>query len=265
MDNYIYDIVYSITAHENYNILNNLIDNIIKFNKNYNVLICLNLNKYMYENRNSIKQTNVIINHNVFDKRPWTSDFLKAHISNFQFLLNENILFDNFMLLASNCMLIKQIKLPNKNVYDNRLYFTYAKDNQLEKLNDWSNWPNILKNKIIINILIENKVKITRAQHEGRLYNFTLFYNIYKFIKDYNLLNLIEQEGVFEEFLLPSLEHYYNNGKMVPVYCKVFWEKKDYLPNIDDVKKCINDPNIFAVKRVNRYYNDIVRNFINSL
>ena len=43
----IYDIVYSITAHENFNILNQLIDNILKFNKEYNVLICLNLNKYI--------------------------------------------------------------------------------------------------------------------------------------------------------------------------------------------------------------------------
>ena len=31
----IYDIVYSITAHENFNILNQLIDNILKFNKEY--------------------------------------------------------------------------------------------------------------------------------------------------------------------------------------------------------------------------------------
>jgi len=260
----IYDIDYSITAHENFNILNQLIDNILKFNKEYNVLICLNLNKYMYENKKNIKMNNVIINTIFLDKNKYTSDILKAHIDNFQFLLDQNIKFNNIMLLASNCMFIKQFKLPDKNIYNDQIYLTYFKDNDLSKLKKW-HWSSILENEIIINILINNKIKIVKGQHEGRLYNFKLYNNIYNFIKDYNILNLVEKETVFEEFLLQSLEHYYNNGNLVPVYCRVFWERKDYTPNINDIHNCLSNPNIFAVKRIPLDSNNLIRCFINIL
>jgi len=264
MNKIVYDIVYSITAHENFNILNSLISNILKFNKNYYILICLNLNTYMYENRNFIKLTNVIINPKYFDKNKYSSDILKAHIDNFQYLMNQNILFNNIMLIASNCMFIKQVKLPEKNTYENKFCFTDIKNNNIENLTDW-HWPNILENKIIINILLQNKIKIMNGQHEGRIYNFTLFYYIYKFIILNNIFNLIEKEAVFEEFLLQSLEYYYNNGKLVPTYCKIFWNNKDYIPSINDIKKCLTDSNIYAVKRVPLNYNNPIRQFINIL
>ena len=60
--------------------------------------------------------------------------------------------------------------------------------------------------------------------------------NIYNFIIDGNILELIEYETVFEEFLIQTLNVYLNN-KMTFVICQKLGLKNDPIPTIVTLMK----------------------------
>ena len=255
-----YDIIYSIIAHENPESLHSMIYNIKKFNKDINILICLNLNNMMYKNFDINDYNYVVINTNYYDKMIHTHHIMKAHMDNYFYLCDNNINFNSIMLLASNCMFVKHMLLPqNTTVY----YNVHEEETDLNSLNDWSNFTYFKENNKIINMFNDMRIQLKITTHEGALYSNILFDKICNFIIDYNIINMIEKEMCFEEIIFPSLEAYFNNGVMVKRYCKIYWMNYNFTPTIDDIKELLanNVDDFYIVKRIPR----ILRNKNNSL
>ena len=138
------DIIYSILCHESPECIDNLIDNIYKFNKNYQIKIVLHLNKKLFNNYSNEK---VIINSIFYDKNINHSSIIKAHLENFNLIKNKE-LFKFFIPLASNCMFIKNLNLDFKINFKLNNYT--CKDNHLK--NYHPSWGiNILKNENLLN------------------------------------------------------------------------------------------------------------------
>ena len=260
-----YDIIYSVLAHESIECLLNLIENIKKYNKNNNYLIILNLNNYLFDKININKNNkNLIIYPKPIEKKINSYLLLYSHILNFNYLKSNNIKFNYFMFLASNCMFIKQMpKIIN--IYDDKIKITKS-----DKINNFTlNWfhtNNFLKNNKILKLFEINKIGIYNNQHEGQLYTYFMLNTIIDFIEKNNIFNIIEKDTVFEEILPYSLCYYFFNIKP-KLYCKVFWNKPYLEPNIDDINILINsnEGNSYIVKRVPRDIQHPLRKYINNL
>jgi hypothetical protein len=249
-----YDVVFSILAHESPDTLDDLIDNIIKFTKKYKILFIINLNNEMYskyKNNNS----NVIINDNYFDKVKYTKDILEAHLSNFRYLRSHNYNFKKIILLASNCMIFRDLNLES-------LTSKYIKK---ENYDTW-HWPIFFKNIEIINTLKnDNITNYISDHHEGSIFDYDIFNKITEYIDGKNLWKKINEESVFEEHLLATLEYYFMKS-ITNRICKVYWENDNYLVTKDNIIELLKHKNdICFVKRVEREIKDPVRIFIRSL
>lgn len=256
-----YDIVYSIIAHENKEYLLKLIENIKKYNKNYNILILFHLNDELYETfKPSIND--VLINDIHYDKKTLHHSLTVAHIDNYNYLIKNDINFKYIILLASNCMFIKQMKLIK--IHDDTDNLTTC-DNNFNRTNH--NWfDSFNKNKNIMNILTRDKICIYKEQHEGSFYTKKLFGKIITYIENNNLFSKINEEMQFEEIILVSLAKYFNSNNFI-LYCKVFWNNNNYMVTEFDIDTIRNDKNnhICIVKRVPRDINSNIFKYIDNL
>jgi hypothetical protein len=256
-----YDIVYSIIAHENQEYLLKLIENIKKYNKNYNILILFHLNDELYETfKPSIN--NVLINDIHYNKKTFHHSLTVAHIDNYNYLIKNYINFKYIILLASNCMFIKQMKLIKSPNYTDNLTTC---DNNLKRTNH-ACFDSFNKNKDIMNILTRDKICIYTEQHEGSFYTKKLFGKIAKYIENNHLFSKINEELQFEEIILVSLAKYFNSNNFI-LYCKVFWNNNNYMVTEFDIDTIRNDQNnhICIVKRVPRDINSNIFKYIDNL
>jgi len=284
----IYDIVYSLPVHQNINIVNNLLENINKFNKNNKFCIILHLNDKLYAIKDQIYNKNVMINNIKYNKKRGTMDLLKCNLDNFEYLIKNNINFNNFMILTSSVRFVRQSPYFEKPNYICKL----KKLNQIQDYNKIvkSNWyREVLKNKHLIDIIRKNKIELIDGnmnikQNEGRIYAKEHYQNIYNFFKNNKIIKHITHQTYFEETLLPSLSMYFNDGKTTNNYCHVFWEfsgKKCsrspvgngenriiyyQVPTVELIKDTLkNNDSIFIIKRIPDDTNDPVYKYVDNL
>jgi hypothetical protein len=254
-----YDVIYSITAHEKPEVIHDLIRNIKKYNQCNSFLICLHLNHKMFSNFYTDDPC-VVVNPEPYDKKKFTHLILKAHLDNYDYLEKGGIEFRSIMLLASNCMFIKQMPpIPEFENYEQ----TFPQGCNIQHLNGW-HWPVFKKNHFLVNCFIDHDIRCYNCWHEGSLHSKEVFGKIKTFIESNRLFSNISCEICFEEILLPSLEVYFQNF-MAPQLITVTLERHGF--TIQDIKKmrASGSTNSFIVKRVFRNMNDPVRQFINSL
>lgn len=265
MTNIIYDVIYSIIAHESFDSLIQLINNIKLCNKEINFLIILHLNTSMYENylENKYNDDKVLVNNIYYDKKINNIDLTKSHIDNFEYLINNNIIFLNFCFLASNCYFIKPI---NKFNVFGLLNNPKKNTTNFYGLNNWYWGKYLIKNKKIIELLNNNSIEILIGQIEGRTINYDVMLKIIDFINKNNFYELIECQFCFEEFIFPTLENYFA-GRYDNNICKVFWNNKNYYPSIKDIDDVLSevDENIYCVKRVLRNDKCVIKTYIDNL
>ena len=284
----IYDIIYSLPVHQDIKIVNNLLENINKFNKNNKFCIILHLNEKLYKIRDQIYKKNVLINDIKYNKKRGTMDLLKCNLDNFEYLIKNNINFYNFMIITSSVRFVRQSPHFEKPNY-------ICKLKELDRDQDYnkilkSNWySDVLKNKHLIDIIKKNKIELIGGdmiikQNEGRIYAKEHYQNIYNFIKKNEIIKNITHQTYFEETLLPSLSSYFNNGKNMDNYCHVFWEfsgkkcarppiwKGDnriiyyQVPNVELIKDTLeNNDSIFIIKRIPDDINDPVYKYVDNL
>ncbi len=257
-----YDIVYSILAHENTDFLLKLINNIKKYNKNYKILILFHLNDELYKTFKPIDE-NVLINDIHYDKQLYHHSLTQAHFDNYNYLIKNNINFKYILLLASNCMFIKQINITNT---FNETDTVFKCDEDINKIITHSCRDSIEGNKYIMNCFKRDNVCIYKHDWEGSIYTNKIFGKIVKYIEDNNIFNNINHEFQFEEILLPTLMKYFNLNKYI-TYGKVFWDNNGYYVNEIDIDNLINDKNgnICIVKRVPRDINSTIFKYIDQL
>ena len=249
-----YDLVFSILAHEQPVIMDDLIENIKKFTKKYKILFIINLNNEMYLKYKN-NYSNVIINNKYFDKTKYSKDILEGHLSNFRYLKTHNIDFKKIILLASNCIMFREIRLD----------LLTTKHISKPNFTEW-HWPNFLKNEELINTLKKDNITDYFCEHhEGSIFDYDIFEKITDYIDNNNLWKKVTNESVFEEHLLTILEYYFVKSIRNRI-CKVYWENNNYLvtkENIIELLKHTND--ICFVKRVERNIDDPIRVFIRNL
>jgi hypothetical protein len=256
-----YNIVYSITFHQSIEFVNHFLKNIEKYNKENNYLIIIHLSDKLYNQKDNLYKKNVMINPIHYNKKLFTHLLMKPFFENFEYLISQNICFDNFMTLTSSNRLVRQApKFVLQNI--NKLKGVSEPPEALDKFlncpdQPW-HWPAFLKNKDILKIFQDNKMKIIGGQVSGRLYSKNIMEKICKFIRVNKIMELIKEELCFEEIILPTLANYYMNTNQL-VYCHTFWNKPSSIPNVNEVKQILNEkPHIFIIKRFPEDLNHIL-------
>lgn len=261
-----YDIVYSLICHENYELIIDLINNIVKYNSNIKFMIIIHLNNVMYNEFIDYENENVIINNIHYQKNKYSFDITRAHFENFNLLIKNNILFENFIFLASNCYFLKTTK---KNMINTLNPLNDVKKNNTISYENIQNWyfkKNVYKNTKILELFKLNSIELRIGQIEGRTISYNTMFLINDFIRNNNVEKLIVNLFPFEEMLIPSLQYYFTGNDKVNIICKVFWNNKDYYPSISDIIDVIkNQNNIYCIKRIKRDKTCIIKNYIDNL
>ena len=251
------DILYSLTCHESPDALADTLENIKYFNRGHRIGIILNTNPDMYL---SMKEDDVVrIVPTPWAKRSESCDIFHAHLQNYNYACENNIRATYFIMLASNCMFHRAVTLQE---IETGLASTPACDVQTyhERENGW-HWPHFYKNTDLLSRMSEGGIKsYIGYQHEGMVIPHAIMENIYTFVMGQRIFEQITYNTIFEE-ILPATLFAYSTGKKPFCICKVFWDKKEYTPSIEDIREC-SAP---CVKRVARSMNDPVREWLKTL
>ncbi len=255
-----YNIVYSITFHQSVDFVNHFLKNIERYNTENNYLIIIHLSDNLYNKKDDLYKKNVLINPIHYNKKLFTHLLMKPFIENFEYLISQKICFDNFMTLSSSNRLVRQapkFELQNIQLCENK---NIQNINNL-KVSHWNNWPAFLKNKDIIKVFQDNKIKLIDGQVSGRLYSKNVMEKICEFIRVNKIMDLIKKETCFEEIILPTLANYYMNTNQ-QLYCHTFRFPSApcrSIPTVSDVKQILKEkPHIFIIKRFPENLNHIL-------
>ena len=265
------DLLFSLPVHENQDIINNQIENILNYNPNAKII--LHVNK-TFKNFNPLmsKYPNVYINpKNHFYQ--YAKGLLFIHISNFLEANIKNIPFKYFIIISSNEMFIKK----GLNIYIQQ----FKNGVQLVKFDINNGWHNfhkgIEKDDKIVNLLKDIGLDtIYGGQTEGQFYQKDVFKEISDiYLKHFgtNEINNFETEEIaiqtiFKSRNLPyglpfTLQNYSNNITFTENMIENIRENSIL---IDDhgVKTNLASPHvnldctsIFSIKRVDRNFNNI--------
>ena len=248
-----YDIIYSVIFHQSIEFINNFIENIEKYNEQNNYLIIIHLSEDLYEERDKIYKKNVSINSRFFDKKLHTELIFKSILQNCEYLLKNKIKFNNFMTLSSSNRFIKQA--PKFNMCNNKL--TKNKNStDIEKLKKWYWYELLMKNSEIVSLFDNLKIELICGQVSGRLYPKNIILEIYKFIREKDIFNLIRKSYfVFDELILPSLAKYFMREEQ-KVYCHIFYNKEtNDVPTISELENLLKINNNICIAK--RFPNDL--------
>jgi len=268
-------LLFSIPVHENQNIINNQIENILNFNPNSKIILHINKNFNIF-NKDYTSYKDVYINSKRFNYS-FAKGLLWIHINNFLEAINLNIDFEYFIIISSNEMFIKNGL--NK-------YIENAKNGlQIVEFNVNNKWHNFHKNldedETIKNLLQELNLKnFYGGQTEGQFYQKDIFKNISSiYLKHFGNKELhnfeteeIIPQTIFKSFninySLPfTLQNYSNKIIYSEEYIKDLIENKiiiknNYLDNTLFSPHIDNDcSSIFSIKRIDRNFNNI-RNYL---
>lgn len=258
--NNFYNIVYSIICHQKIDVIKNLINNIIKFNKNNTFFICLHLNKSNYKYKKSLTNNFVIVNTIYYDKRSGTHLLCKPHLENFNFIRDYK--YSYFITISSRCRFIKQMPIYEKANYKP----LYVKQKQeLNKLNRWW-WPHFLKNKKIVNIFKKKNISLMKGQTSGRIFLKEMFNDIYNFITKNSIFEKIQYECYIDEVLFPTLCYHYIGTKN-NLCCFKFGKTSNHIPSLDDIKNKLYelDNKVCLIKKMPDDINHPIIKYIDSL
>ena len=274
-------IVFSLTCHESADCLLDFINNIIIASNGYKFYILISINNALYkellEHQNKDKISNNII---IVTIRPdslptWGNiNLFNQHILNIAYLVENNIHFDYFWILASNQLFIRKItdsffdKVINPyekiEISDSDIKEHFADyPNNIPSIKDGSWSYRIGLDTNLINYFKENRIMIYKETHESMVLPYNLTIEIYKeFTQKKIFENSQFTNYVLEEIFIPSYIYskYKCKGNLSHNYFN--WSSK-YI-RIGRYSTIIKNPDIMTVKRVNRDLNDPFRIFINN-
>ena len=182
-----YNIIYSITVHENPLVVFDLIQNIQYFNRTMKICIILNGSPSIQYAIECLEGDNVKI---IPDPKPRKTafDLLNAHIENSIYAIKHNIVSRYFVLLASNCLFWRNITFE-----EIEAKYSSSPPELFEDPPNYQGWgwDNVFKNKNIINILNEDGIKHFYAfQHEGSIYPYSCWLSIGRYITERRLSDI---------------------------------------------------------------------------
>lgn len=247
------DIIYSYTVHEALDAFEDTLNNLYYFNKSYKIAVIIHTIPSLYDRLIEVakKYDSVYINSACYikERHVLSALIVKAHTENYFYITSIIDKFNNFILMASNCYFHKQLDLSDQHL------ITILPDYRISDPDgkSWF-WPQILKNKIINDMLKEEIGDfLTCTHHEGLIIESGNCKRFFSFINNNKICDKFVYPQSLEEYLIPSLIMGYE--KRVLSICKIFWAKPNFTPSIEDISTC----NLPCVKRVSRVINDPIR------
>ena len=273
--NNIYDssnILFSIPVHENQQIINNQIENILNFNPNCKIILHIN-KSFKTFNPMLTSYKNVYINSRQFNYQ-YSKGLFLIHINNFYEAISLDINFSYFVILSSNEMFIRS----GANLYINKV----KNGSQIVKCSpdvDWHNFSRIsVKEEGLEELLKELDFEtFYGGQTEGQFYEkeyFQIMGQIYTQYFGNKELNNFETEEILPQTIFKSfnieyglpitLQNYTNDI----IFTKKFIENIIYninfvIPN-NKIKGNLFSPHadkdttsIFSIKRIERTFNEL--------
>jgi hypothetical protein len=272
-----YDIVFSLTCHENIDCVLDLYNNINKFCK-LKFLLLISCTDNLY---NDIKNLNIdniiIINVRHLKQNIWGRiELFYQHMISTQFLQVNNINYTYFWFLASNELFIREITLDFLNQYVFKIENT--KDINDSEYDSWYNnfintrhewmWYNeIKKDNYTMNKIRENKIIIHCGQHEGLVLYKDIINNICVKYNEMQINNNSSyREWVAEEiFIYSYIYSKYNLNKHIETFTQRFINNLKINDPVQLVKTCSNNNNILSIKPIHRDYNNPLRTYIRNM
>ena len=245
------DVIYSITCHESPDSFIDTLKNIFYYNR-LNIAIVVHANHYMFIALQNHCMKNVYLHDKPYNKRIETHDICKAHIENFRYCRDNNIIAKYIIPLASNCYFHSFVTLDT-------IESLLSKREKIENPpvvfhTDW-HWPVFYQNRYINSCLAkEGYLSLYGYQHEGIILEYSSINKIVDLVDKYSIWDHVEREAIFEEYFIQTI-YTYESKHSLATLCKVFWNNVNYTPSIDQIKTC----ELPCVKRVHRSYNDHVR------
>ena len=268
-------LLFSIPVHENQQVINNQIENILNNNPNSKIILHINQSFKNFV-PNFTKYNNLFINSNRHNYI-YGKGLLWIHVSNFLECMKQNIDFNYFVILSSNEMFIRKGLIS---------YIEEVKNGvQLVKNDiniDWHNFKkNIEKEPQIHNLLNDFKMDtFYGGQTEGQFYEKNIFLEIsdiyFKYFGNNEIHNFETEEiaiqTIFKNFNLNyglpfTLQNYSNNLVFDEKLIQNIIKNKIIIPN-NQIKGNLYSPHInqdcksiYSIKRVDRTFNNI-RNYL---
>ena len=273
------DLLFSIPIHEKQDIVNNLIENILNYNPNSNIILHVNKSFKNFNPKLTVFP-NVYINSLSFNYQ-YAKGLLWIHINNFLEAIRLNINFKYFIIISSNEMFIK---------YGLNNYIQeYKNGAQIVEYNNNIKWHNFQKNieKTVQMQNLLNDLKLNTfygGQTEGQFYEKEIFQKIaYIYLKHYgtNELSSFETEEILSQTIFKSFNLNYTLPFTLQNYSNniIFDESMINLIRSNEIiipKNFINDSllesphinndckSIFSIKRVDRSDNKLRRYLSNK-
>jgi hypothetical protein len=260
-----FDIVYSVTYHEQALCILDQLLNILTFNHLNKIIVLFSVNDSIFNELKTIKfPQNMAVSPHVRSSHArmiWNTNLLAAHMTNFE--LVKHIKFDYFCMLASNEMFIKNVDLNviKKNIILKKKEFVPSEPVKImDKLNSWVHYKPFLSNFYMCSFFIKNNLEPFSLQHEGLMLPKSVWYEINKMYKKDNFCNktINLQDFLLEEVLIATyLHNHYDFNDYVLTY-------RDFDSYAVSLKE-INETNLYSVKRVPRIFNNDIRMHIRSI
>lgn len=269
------ELLFSIPVHEKQDVVNNTVENIFNFNPNSKIILHISKNFDYFDEKYS-NYKNLYFNYSNFDY-VLGEDLLVYHVSNFNYAINTNILFEYFILCASNELYIKKNSINYIKKYKNGIQIV-----PFNKEADWHNFNKNIENTDLIYSLFKsiNNNIICGGQTEGQFFQkhiFSKIKDIYLNItKNNNIKINFEAEEIIPQTIFNTLDLEYGKPLTLQNYTNKITLSKDFIKNL--IKGCIipdnkiksqlisphvnlSSQNIYSIKRVDRTFNSI-RNFL---
>ena len=249
----LFEVIYIITAHESPECVKDMVRNILHFNRTSRVGIVINGSPEIQADIMKLNSYRVRIMQCPTKRKEGSFDILNGYLEAGQWCRVNGVDAEYVILLASNCMFWKEITLETVSVTEQS---GGAVDISKVDLKDHSwHWPSIYANRRLVDALrslgIEN---LQVSRHEGTIYKYHDFMKITSILRALDVRQKIDTQTVFEEFLLASI-YARITGRSLTSICRVFWDKPNVTPTIEDIKLEV----LPCVKRVVRKVDDSVR------
>ena len=253
-----YKIVFSIAAHERYESIVDLVENLNKFNNNCLIIIHLSTafcnNSLISEEKfNTIINgyENVVLNPNR-QKTSLFSQFL-VHFVNFCYA-KQNFAFEYFSISSSNDLYLKE------GFYESVRNFDYLNEPKEMKRSKWVHFDKAKNDPLVQTVFQKNNVSHFLVSYlEGTIYKKDIFDRICSNFTLEELQSYIYKYPVDELVITSLCFKYSSNGG----YGRAIKNGVGRLfVNRRTIKKVLKSSNKFGVKRINRDFYDYQRVFI---
>ena len=255
-----YKIMFSICAHEKYESLIDLIENINFYNPGSAIVIHLakKFNESELCTKDKFleiisKMPNVYINSESIETSTYSQ--MNCHLLNYRYLKDKNIEFEYLSICNTNDYYLKS------GLYDYiKDYDALIMDMPLKK--NWSHYKDMESNLDFMDYLNNalKGIKLYQCMLEGNAYKKEVFDKIYDNITSHLDIYHIYNFSI-DEVLFTSLGVYYSKNYKSGQDCQIGF-LGDYYINRHYIKICLKKNEKFSVKRINRPFYDYQRIYV---